>query len=130
MPIRKTSLLTAGNVVASPWVGPMDHPISIAVPISGLTTAEIDDNGYLKPGVPLLRTGALVTAGKVFGCVIEATKVAASNSSADRTAAGTVEVTVGLIGTINRKVLEDILGRTLTAPEIAGFVDMPIRLLA
>lgn len=122
MPIRVNNAVTVGgSSVEPPWVGRIDHTVSIPVPISGLTTAEVDENGYVKAGTPLLRTGALVTAGAVYGCVYENTKVGPSNSVADRAAAGSPQITVVLIGAVNRAVLEDNLGRVLTAAEIAGF---------
>lgn len=121
MPIQVTRTGTVDTSPMNPFVGPVDHTVAIPVPISGLTANEVDANGYLKPGVPLLRSGALVTAGAVYGVTLEPIKVAASNSSTDRTAAGSPEVAVGLIGTVNRAIMESNLGRVLTAAEIAGF---------
>ncbi len=123
MPIKITNPASlGGSSVESPFVGPVNHTVSIPIPASGLTTAEVDANGFLKPGVPVLRTGALVTAGAVYGVTVEATKIAKSNAAADLTAAGSPEVAVALIGTLNRAIMEDNLGRALTAAEIAGFV--------
>jgi hypothetical protein len=112
---------TAGKSVERPFVGPTGPTVSIAVDLDGLTANEIDENGYLKAGTPLLRTGALVGAGAVYGCVFDNTKVADGNTAAQRTAGGSPEVTVMISGAVNRAVLEDNLGRPLTAPEIAGF---------
>lgn len=122
MPVSYTKKAQGGTDYGSPFVGPINYTLGINVPISGLTTAEVDATGVLKPGVPLLRTGALVsTTGQViFGCVAEATKVAASNASADLTAAGTKEVAVVLIGCLSRDLVEDILGRALSANEVSA----------
>lgn len=67
-------------------------------------------------------TIALVASDAVYGCTIEPVKVALTGSATDIAAASTaVDVTVGTIGQINRDILEDNLGRALTAGEIAGF---------
>lgn len=55
----------------------------------------------------------------LFGCTIEPIKLAKSNSVTDRV--GTFTVAVATRGQINRDLLEDILGRVLTADEAAGF---------
>lgn len=123
MPINSTSnTANAGTTPINPFIGPVNHTVPIVVPLSGLTTAEVDLNGYLKPGVALARSGALVGSGVVvYGVTVESIKVAASNSSADLAAGGSPEVAVGRIGLVNRKIMEDNLGRVLTAAEIAGF---------
>lgn len=123
MPIRVRNAVTVGgDTHQSPFVGPVDHTVSIAVPIGVLTADEVDANGYLKPGLPLTAAGARIgVGGAVYGCVVEATKVATGNDAAALTAAGSPQVTVALIGTVNRDVLEDNLGRVLTADEVAGF---------
>lgn len=122
MPIRvNNAVTTGGSSVEPPWVGRIDHVVAIPIDVTALTSDEVDENGYLKAGVPFLRTGLLVTAGAVYGCVYENTKVAASNDAADLAAAGSPHVSLVLIGALNRAVLEDNLGRALTAAEIAGF---------
>jgi hypothetical protein len=122
MPVRVNAAVTVGGgSVENPFIGPVQRTVAIAVPLSGLTSAEVDANGYIKPGVPLLRTGALVTAGAVWGVTVEATKVANSNSGADLAAGGSPEVAVAVDGAVNRAIMEDNLGRVLTAAEIAGF---------
>lgn len=133
MPTRITTNSTSYNVGLNPFVGAVGHTHALAVPMGALTTAEVDANGYLKPGVPLSAAGALVGAATaVFGVTLEAIKVALTNAAGDLTAAGTVEVAVGTIGQVNRKIMEDNLGRVLTANEIAGFAVAPctIKLLA
>ena len=122
MPMQRKSVLAAGDVIASPFLGPCKLGVAIVVDPDTFATGEVDANGYLKPGVPLKRDGTLVAATQaVYGCVAEAVKIANSNSAGDRTAAPNIEVTVYLDAFVNRAVLEDILGRVLTAAEIAGF---------
>lgn len=125
MPIQVTNPTVTGGVeYASPFVGPAEHYAQIAVNIAALTTAEVDSNGYIKPGVPLEADGTLILAasGVVFGVVPEATKVAKSNAAGDLTAAGTQQLALATIGQVNRKIVEENLGRVLTANEIAGFM--------
>lgn len=122
MPMKVTNPLTEGtSVYALPFVGPFaEHTMPVRVSVAALATGEVDANGYLKPGVPLNRAGGLVTTGVAFGAVCGPTKVAASDSVTDRTAAGTVTVIVSTHCQLNRDALEDILGRVLTAAELAG----------
>jgi hypothetical protein len=122
MPIRVTQPAAADSVYNDPFVGPVQHTVAIPVPLSGLTTAEVDSKGWLKPGVPLTRAGALVgAAAAVYGVTVEAIKVAAGNDAPSLAAAGTVEVAVAQIGILNRAIGEKNLGRVYSANEIAGF---------
>jgi type 1 fimbria pilin len=104
----------------------MSHPLSVNADISDLTTNEVDENGELKPGVPFKVDGTLCdgTAGEyVFGVVIEPTKIVDPNPTNVSLAAntGAVPVAVGVIGIAQRDVIEDNLGRALSANEIAAF---------
>lgn len=131
MPMRVTPTATAGEVHANPFVGPTDHPATVRVTPGNFTAAEVDAKGYMKPGVPLAKDGTPVTpyaagppevpADYVYGVVLEAVKVADSNSAADLGAAGAVDVVVAVIGAVNRAIVEDNLGRALTAAEVDGF---------
>ena len=122
MPFQKRTLMTNKVANMRPFVGPVSHTVSIPVTIANLATGEVDDNGWCVPGVPLARDGGLVGVGEdVYGCIYDAVRVALSGSATDRTAAGVVDITVGLICTVNKAILEDNLGRVLTADEIAGF---------
>lgn len=133
MPMTVTSTAANGAVPMDPFVGPHSHTHTVPILASGLTTAEVDTAGYLKPGVPLSAAGALVGASvPVFGVTVEPIKIAASSAAGDLTAAGTVRVAVATIGQVNRAIMEANLGRVLTANEIAGFALAPctIKLLA
>lgn len=135
-------MLRINNAVAaeganfhSPFNGDLKHTRQIPVTASGLTSAEVTPGGFLKPGVPFGATIAafpaalaagtprtLITAASsiVEGVTINPQRIAKSNSSADLTAAGTIQVTVGM-GEVSRKRIEEMLGRVLTANELAGF---------
>lgn len=112
-----------GATHGNPFVGGFSHPAHIKVDISTLTAFEVDANGYLKPGLPVAADGTLVGAAeRVFGVTVEPVKVAADNA-AGTLAAVTNDpfVTVGTIGQVSQDIMEDTLGRALTADEIAGF---------
>lgn len=123
MPLSVTKTLQGGFDYGSPFIGPVDYRLGINVLLSGMTTAEVDINGILKPGVPLRRDGTLVSgaAQVIFGCVVEATKVATTNTVGALAAAGTKEIAVVWLGGVSRDILEDILGRVVSANEIAAF---------
>lgn len=108
-----------GTGYASPFVGKF-RTVHVKLDLSGMTTAEVDADGVLKPGVPLTSAGILVGAGAafVYGVTVEAAKVAPDNANLGTDA--DVLVAVG-IGTVNRDIAEDNLGRAYTADEIAGF---------
>lgn len=114
-----------GRTYANPFIGAVEHPAQIKVDVSGLTTNEVDQFGYLKPGVPLAKTGILVGASPafVYGMTFEAQKIVADNPTNDSLAANTSDpiITINTVGHANRDVIEDNLGRALTADEIAGF---------
>lgn len=123
MPMSITT--TAGGIgYGNPFIGGVNHPAQIKVDVSGLTIAEVDQFGYLKPGVPLTKTGVLVGSGAfVYGVTIEAQKIVPDNPTDVTLAAVTVDpiITVNTVGHVNRDVIEDNLGRALTADEITGF---------
>ena len=75
MPIRKQTLTTGFQSGVNPFVGPIDHTVSVPVDLSAMTNKEIDEDGYLKPAIPLTKAGALLdTADPVFGVTVEAIK--------------------------------------------------------
>lgn len=120
MPNKVTSVATAGEVHPLPFVGPSDHPVAIRVDVSALTATLVDAYGYLKPGVLLMRNGLPIgVGGAAHGAVAEAVKVAANNG-ADLATAPDIDVTVFTECAINRAILEDSLGRVLSADELAS----------
>jgi hypothetical protein len=121
MPITVTSR-PGGVNHPNPFRSPINATMQLRVDVSGLTANEVDVDGYLKPGVPLARDGTLVGAAEaVRGCNVEAVKIAADNAPATLAAANDVDVAVATFVVVSQDILEDILGRVLTAAEIAGF---------
>lgn len=124
MPIRITGPTgTVTKDYESPFVGPVDHTAPVSVDVSSLTNKEVDTKGYLKPGVPFDRDGALITyGGALYGVTVEEVKVADGNEAADFSGAVTPQtVAVGTIGQINRAVAEDMLERAYSGDELAAF---------
>ena len=123
MPIRfeKDAPSTATSV-ESPFVGPIDHTVGVQVDLSALTDDEIDANGWVMPGIPLTKDGALLGTGDdLFGITVEAIKVAKDNGTATIAALGIQELAVATICQVNQDIAEDNLGRAYTAAELAGF---------
>ena len=131
MPIRFTKTVQSGTIYGNPFVGPINHTVAIPVPLSALTDDEIDADGYLKPGIPLTKAGALVgVGGEVFGVTVEPVKVADNNEAATIAALGTAWIAVVTTAAqVNQDIAEDNLGRAYTADEIAGFRGSGITLL-
>lgn len=116
---------TAGGIgYGNPFIGGVNHPAQIKVDVSGLTTFEVDTFGYLKPGVPLTKTGTLVgSGGFVYGVTVEAQQIVPINPTNTTLGNVTVDpiITVNTVGHCNRDVIEDNLGRALTSDEVTGF---------
>lgn len=132
MPMTVTE--SAGTTAyASPFMGPIDHPVHVKVDVStllidGVLGAQVDSNGYIKPGtllklvanvgVPLAGTAAEF----VYAAVIEATKIVAVNPTNTSLGADTSDPFVACTtrGVINRDVWEDNMGRAMHANEVTA----------
>lgn len=127
MPIQVTPT-AGGTLYASPMVGRVDHTVHIKVDLSGLTTDEVDADGFLKPGVLLKESGGL---GVLIGAaaappliVIEATRLNITLPRDNTTLAaetGDHFIAVASHGVVNLDIAEDQLGRAYTANELASF---------
>lgn len=116
-----TQTQAGGDVYASPFIGPVDLRRQLNVDVTALTNTVVDSNGYLKPGTPLQYDGTLVDgASQIAGIVVEAQKVAAGNDATSIAAGGTKMVAIATHGNANKKIIEDNLGRVLSANEIAA----------
>lgn len=129
-PITIEQTRTGGMAYANPFVGPLNHTFPVRVDVSALDATLVDARGYLKAGVILQRNGLPIpaptgAAGEVaqpgYGVVVEPIKVAASNAAADLGAAVDIDVSVAVIGAVNRAIAEDILGRAYHAFELDAF---------
>lgn len=124
MPMRIESVGSEDAAYSLPFVGPINHTAQIEIDVTALTDDEIDEDGYLKPGVPFRRDGTLIAGGgqSVFGVSIEPLKVAEGNTADDIAAASAAQqIAVATICQVNRALAEDQLGRAYTANELAAF---------
>lgn len=129
--LRVVNTTQSGASYISPFhgAGPAaGATVQIPVDVSAFTTAEVDINGFLKPGVPIRKipgaNGTLITAAAqyVFGVTIAPSKIATTNTAGVLTAAGVIQVAVATRGQVLRALMEEILGRALSANELAAFV--------
>lgn len=120
MPISINRVKNSDLVYASPFRGKSDHFVQVKIDVSALTNTQVDANGYLKPGVVLTLAGLAPTAaGDKVGVLTEPVKVHTNNTTlADVT--DDVSAGFGVIGVLNRDVMEDNMGRALTAAEVAA----------
>lgn len=129
-PLSREATLAAADVYGDIFVGPYHHTHTVVVDVSTLDTEEVDANGYLKPGTPIQLVasgivgavqGALVTAAdQRAGVVPEPIKVAADNVAGTLAAAADVPVAIAFNCAINRAMVEDHLGRAISANELAA----------
>lgn len=121
MPMRITPESGGGTIQPNPFIGPINHTVSLRIDVSALDDDLVDQYGYLKAGAIIRSNGAPISGASqvAYGAVVEATKVAANNGAALATAPD-IDVAVALFVLINRDVLEDSLGRVLSANELAA----------
>lgn len=128
MPIAVTNV-SAVTAYGNPIIGKAGMLKHIKVDLSGLTSDEVDADGYLKPGVVLKESaglGILVggTAAPIF-VVPEATKlnvVTPTTTTTLSSETGDHMIGVAGAGLVNRDVAEDNMGRAYTANELTSFV--------
>lgn len=111
----------------SGYLGIATVGVAFDSPVIGFTIADGAEDWDIGDVITVVVTGGV--NDKVFGVVIEPEKVAADNAGATIAALGTQGIVVGLIGAVNRDIVEDNLGRVLTAAEIAGFTGSPLVLI-
>lgn len=119
--------VAGGQGYGNPLVGVPGPYTHIKLDTSGLTVAEVDAYGYLKPGVLLTSAGVLCGAADfAYGIVTEAIKLplAVVPPTDISLAAATTDplIAVSTSGLINRDVVEDNLGRALTADELDAVI--------
>jgi hypothetical protein len=123
MPITIEEVAAEATGYGHPFVGPgAQYTDVVKVDISDLGTREVDEDGYLKPGVPFAKDGNLVASTvPVYGVTLEPIKIASGNTDTILDAATDCFVALGTHGVVNRDIVEDNLGAALNADEIAGF---------
>jgi hypothetical protein len=117
---------TAGTSYGNPYTNKCDQRDHVQLDPSTLTTKEVDASGYLKPGVPLQQDGTLVDGidQVAYGVTPEALKLPLDTIPPTDVslAAETVRplIGVGVGGVLNRDIIEENLGRALSANELAA----------
>lgn len=130
MPLTIRSLASEATGYGNPFVGDKSGAMHVVLDVSALTSNEVDSYGYLKPGVILTSAGVVPGAANaaVVGVVAEATPIVAAGT----TLSGVTNdpfVVIYTIGMVNRDIIEDNLGRALTANEIAALNTAPSRIV-
>ena len=122
MPLKVTTT-TGTTGYGHPIVGEAGGLLQIVVDISELTIAEVDADGMLKPGVMFKSDGTQPDgSGFVYGVNPEPIKIVDYVPTDVLLAADTATIPVGCVtsGILNRDIIEDNLGRSLTGNEITA----------
>lgn len=124
MPISKKS--TAGTTTyGNPFVGSIDHMLQVVVDVSELTTAEVDADGYLKPGV-MFKSDGTQPDGSGFVYAINPEPQNLRLDTVPPTDASlladtkTFALGMAVSGVVNRDIVEDNLGRAMSANELSA----------
>ena len=117
---------TAGTTTyGHPLVGDSGPLLQVVVDISELTTANVDADGFIVPGTSFKSDGTQPDgSGFMYAMVVEPIKIIDYVPTDVLLAADTATIPVGCAvgGVINRDVVEDNLGRAMTANELAAAV--------
>jgi hypothetical protein len=123
MPLR-ISNTAGGTDYANPLVGGAYDVTNLKLDVSTLTTNEVDSKGFLKPGVPLQLSsgvGVLISGASqtVYGVTFEPIKLRDDNSGLGTDTTDPI-IAVATAGLLNLDIIEDNLGRVLSANELAA----------
>src|SRR5688572_7940821 len=125
---------TVGDTTYAPvFLGEILAMEQVLVDISELTTDEVDADGWLKPGVPFKQDGTLADgSGHIYAVNPEPQNLhMAVLPPTNGTLSGdtrTYPLGMGTMGTVNRDIIEDNLGRALTGNEITAFATAPCKI--
>lgn len=132
MPLRIKK--TAGDTTYGPvFLGEILAMEQVVIDISELTTDEVDADGWLKPGVPFKQDGTLADgSGHIYAVNPEPQDLFLATVPPTNTSLGndtkTFPLGMGTMGTVNRDIIEDNLGRALTANELTAFATAPCKI--
>jgi hypothetical protein len=142
MPMQIRTLSAGGAGYGDPFVHGPQNVEQMTIDLSTLTysagAGEVDADGYIKPGTPVqapnsAAPGALVSgASQYAGVIVEAVYVGADpiDADADLDALTDIQAAVARGGLVNRDIIEDNLGRALSANEVAALEAGGIRVSA
>lgn len=132
MPLRVKK--TAGTTLYAPvFVGEILAMEQVPIDISELTTAEVDQDGWLKPGVSFKQDGTRPDgSGHVYYVNHESQDLHLDTVPPTDASllADTKTFPLGMatMGTVNRDIMEDNLGRVLSANELSAFAAAPCKI--
>lgn len=132
MPIRIKK--TAGDTTYAPvFLGEILAMEQVLIDVSELTTDEVDADGWLKPGVPFKQDGTLADgSGHIYAVNPEPQDLFLATIPPTNTSLGNdtklFPLGMGTMGTVNRDLIEDNLGRALTANELTAFATAPCKI--
>jgi hypothetical protein len=130
MHVKKTAAVSTYDPV---FLGEILAMEQVLVDVSELTTDEVDADGWLKPGVPFKQDGTLADgSGCIYAVNPEPQNLHLDTIPPTNTSLGndtkTYPLGMGTMGTVNRDVIEDNLGRALTGNEITAFATAPCKI--
>lgn len=122
MPLGFSKTASDANY-GNPFLSRNDDLDHVKLDVSTLSIDMVDANGFLKPGVPLLKTGAAVSGASqvAHGVTVEATRLPGRTNNTGLGADTTdplIAVTTHAL--INRDIAEDNLGRAYSTDELAA----------
>lgn len=130
MHVKKTA---GGTTYAPVFLGEILAMEQVLVDVSELTTDEVDADGWLKPGVPFKQDGTLADgSGHIYAVNPESQNLRLDTVPPTNVSLAadtkTYPLGMGTMGTVNRDVIEDNLGRALTANELSAFAAAPCKI--
>lgn len=131
MHVKKTA---APSLYSPVFVGEILAMDQVLVDVSELTTDEVDADGWLKPGVMFKQDGTQPDgSGAIYAVnpepqnlhldTIPPTNTSLSNDTK------TYPLGMATMGMVNRDLIEDNLGRALTANEVTAFATAPCKII-
>lgn len=128
MPFDVRTTYAAGDVYADVFIGPANHSVQILLDVDKFTSAHVDSDGFLIPGVAIRENGTPVLNASeyVYGVLRERVRIGYDgttygNSNTILDAATDIEVAVFTAGQVSKAQMEDNLGRVLTQNEVDAF---------
>lgn len=131
MHVKKT---VGTTIFEKPFVGEILAMDQVLIDVSELDTTQVDADGWLKPGVMFKQDGTQPDgSGAIYAVNPESQNLHLDTiPPTDVSLAAdtkTYPLGMGTIGMVNRDIIEDNLGRALTANEISAFAAAPCKII-
>jgi hypothetical protein len=143
-PLKSKAVGAAGATYGHIFVGPWDHTHAVRLDVSALTLeagsgGQVDEKGYLRPG-SVIQIDAGGTGGAIgdpptnadqrAGIVPEPLKIVDFDGGETVATAPDLDVAVAINCAVNRAIVEDNLGRALTAAELGALANGGVQVLS